>query len=66
MSEQDVIKILGQPDKVTSVNIDTGIGKVIGLNDLSGTNMIWSSASTKANVIFFQGKVRSSNFTNQF
>lgn len=66
MSEREVIRLLGEPHKVTSVNIDTGIGKVLGLGDLSGTNMIWSTTDAKANIIFLKGKVKSSNFTNQF
>jgi hypothetical protein len=66
MTEEEVISILGEPTKVTSVNVDTGIGSLFGLDKLSGTNMIWSTNDAKANVIFFKGKVKSTNFTNQF
>jgi len=66
MTEEEVIRILGEPTKVTSVNVDTGIGSLFGLNNLSGTNMIWNTGDAKANVIFFKGKVKSTNFTNQF
>jgi hypothetical protein len=66
MSEEEVISILGEPTKVTSINVDTGIGSLFGLDKLSGTNMIWSTQAAKANVIFFKGKVKSTNFTNQF
>lgn len=66
MSEREVIDLLGEPHKVTSVNIDTGIGSILGLGDLAGTNMIWTTPEAKANVIFLKGKVRNYNFTNQF
>jgi len=66
MTEEEVIRILGEPTKVTSVNVDTGIGSLLGLDKLSGTNMIWNTDDAKANVIFFKGKVKSTNFTNQF
>jgi hypothetical protein len=66
MTETEVISILGEPTKVTSINVDTGIGSLFGLDKLSGTNMIWSNPDAKANVIFFKGKVKSTNFTNQF
>ena len=66
MTEEEVISILGEPTKVTSVNVDTGIGSIFGLDKLSGTNMIWNTDNAKANVIFFKGKVKSTNFTNQF
>ncbi len=66
MTEEEVIGILGEPTKVTSVNVDTGIGSLFGLDKLSGTNMIWNTEDAKANVIFFKGKVKSTNFTNQF
>jgi len=67
MSEQAVLDLLGEPTEVTSVNVDTGIiGSLLGMKELSGTNMIWKTPQAKANVLFVGGKVRSSNFTNQF
>jgi hypothetical protein len=66
MTEGEVIKLLGEPTDVTSVSLDTGIGAIFGLDELSGTNMIWKTYDAKANVIFFKGKVKSANFTNQF
>lgn len=67
MTEQEVIDILGEPTNVTSVNVDPGtVGSIFGIENLGGTNMIWKTDNAKANVIFFQGKVKSSNFTNQF
>lgn len=66
MTEQQVIDILGDPTEVTSVSLDTGIGSILGIDDLAGTNMVWKTPETKANIIFFRGKVKSSNFTNQF
>ncbi len=66
MTEQEVMDILGEPTKVTSGSLDTGIGSVLGLDKLSGTNMIWVTEEAKADVLFFKGKVKSKNFTNQF
>jgi hypothetical protein len=66
MTEQEVIAILGEPTKVTSGSVETGIGSIFGLDSLSGTNMIWTSGEAKAHVIFLKGKVKSKNFTNQF
>jgi hypothetical protein len=66
MTEQEVIGILGEPTKVTSGSLDTGIGSILGLDKLSGTNMFWETEEAKADVIFFKGKVKSKNFTNQF
>jgi len=66
MTEQEVMNILGEPTKVTSGSLDTGIGSILGLDKLSGTNMIWVTDEAKADVIFFKGKVKSKNFTNQF
>jgi hypothetical protein len=65
MTEQEVISILGEPTKVSSMNVDAGLS-ILGLDSLSGTSMIWADGSAKANVIFFKGKVKSANFTNQF
>jgi hypothetical protein len=59
MTVQEVINILGEPTEVTDVSAVFGI-------DLSGTNMIWISGDAKANVIFVQDKVKSSNYTTQF
>ena len=66
MTEQEVMKILGEPTKVTSGSLDTGIGSVLGLDKLSGTNMIWVTDEAKADVFFFFFFVKSKNFTNQF
>lgn len=67
MTEQEVINILGEPTEVTSVSLDPGmIGNVFGIKELAGTHMIWKTNQAKANVILVGGKVRSSNFTNQF
>ncbi|MEK8019889.1 MAG: hypothetical protein VSS75_023695 [Candidatus Parabeggiatoa sp.] len=66
MTEEEVIVILGEPTKVTSGSVETGIGSIFGLDSLSGTNMIWTSGEAKAHVIFLKGKVKSKNFTNQF
>lgn len=66
MTEEEVINILGEPTKVTSGSLETGIGSIFGLDSLSGTNMIWTNDEAKANIIFLKGKVKSKNFTNQF
>jgi len=67
MTEQQVIKILGEPTDITSVSVDAlGIGEIFGISEVSGTNMFWTTDKAKANIIFLQGKVKSSNFTNQF
>jgi hypothetical protein len=67
MTEQEVVKILGEPTKVTGGSVDTGtIGSIFGLDNLSGTTMTWSTDKGKANVIFFKGKVKTKSFTNQF
>jgi len=67
MTEQEVIDILGEPTKVTSVNLDAGtIGSIFGVEALTGTNMIWDTNNAKADIVFVQGKVKSANFTNQF
>jgi hypothetical protein len=42
------------------------IGDILGVEKLSETHMIWKTTDAKALVIFFQGKVKSFNFTNQF
>jgi len=62
MTEKEVIQILGEPTDVTSV----GVGKVLGIETFSGTNMMWLTKEAKVNVVFFRGKVQSSNYTNQF
>lgn len=66
MTEQEVINILGEPTKVSSGSIDTGIDSILGIGGLSGTSMIWITNDAKANIIFVKGKVISLNFTNQF
>jgi hypothetical protein len=67
MTEQEVVKILGEPTKVTGGSVDTGtIGSLFGLDNLSGTTMIWNTDKGKANVIFFRGKVKTKSFSNQF
>jgi hypothetical protein len=67
MTEKQVIDILGEPTDVTRMSIDSGsIGSIFGIGDLAGTNMVWKNNRAKANVIFVGGKVKSSNFTNQF
>lgn len=66
MTPEEVIDILGDPTDVTAVSADMGFGAIFGLGDLSGTNMVWKSDEGKANVIFLNNKVKSSNFTNQF
>jgi hypothetical protein len=65
MDEQEVIQILGEPTKVTSGKIDAGaIGSLFGLDNLSGTTMTWITDEAKANIIFFEGKVKTMGFTN--
>ena len=66
MTEQEVIDLLGEPTKITSAAINTGIGSIIGIDQMSGTNMIWIDDESKANVLFFKGKVKSHSYTNQF
>jgi hypothetical protein len=67
MSQEEVIDILGEPSDITSVNLSTGgLGGLLGLGDVSGTNMIWATGGAKANVVFVGNKVKSSNFTTQF
>lgn len=67
MTEQEVVDILGDPTKMSSVNVAPGtIGSIFGIDTLSETHMIWETTNAKALVIFFQGKVKSFNFTNQF
>ncbi|MCK5719150.1 MAG: hypothetical protein KAH84_04275 [Thiomargarita sp.] len=67
MTEQDVINILGEPDKVTDGSFDAGkIGSLFGLDDLSATTMTWLQDDIKANILFFKGKVKTRSFTNQF
>jgi hypothetical protein len=66
MTPEEVIDILGEPTDVTAVSADMGFGAIFGLGDLGGTNMVWKGNNGKANVIFINNKVKSSNFTNQF
>ncbi len=67
MTEEEVIGILGEPTKVTGGSVDAGtIGMLMGLDNLSGTTMSWTTSDTSANVVFFQGKVKTKGFTNQF
>jgi len=67
MTEQEVIDILGDPTEMSSVNVSPGtIGSIFGVDKLSETHMIWKTTNAKALVIFFQGQVKSFNFTNQF
>ena len=67
MTEQEVIKILGEPTKVTGGSVDTGtIGTLLGLDNLSGTTMTWVTDKVKANIIFLKGKVKTKSYTNQF
>lgn len=66
MTEEEVINILGEPTKVTSSSLETGVGKIFGIDSLSGTNMMWKTDDAKAYILFFKGKVKSKNFTNQF
>ena len=74
MTEQQVLKILGEPDDVTKISVGTGdakilgikVGALFGIDDVSGTNMVWKNDKAKANVIFVKNKVYSTNYTNQF
>ncbi|MBE9561562.1 MAG: hypothetical protein IMF12_01685 [Proteobacteria bacterium] len=67
MTEQEVIKILGEPTKVTGGSVDTGtIGTLFGMDNLSGTTMTWTTEEIKANVIFLKGRVKTKSYTNQF
>jgi hypothetical protein len=65
MDEQEVVQILGEPTVVPSGKIDAGtIGSLFGLDNLSGTTMTWITDEAKANIIFFEGKVKTMGFTN--
>ena len=67
MTEEEVIRLLGEPTDVTSGSVTTGgIGALFGIENLSGTNMIWKTADGKANILFFRGKVKTKSFSNQF
>ncbi|MDM8568142.1 hypothetical protein QUF50_01230 [Thiotrichales bacterium HSG1] len=67
MTEQEVIKILGEPTKVTGGSVDTGtIGTLLGFDNLSGTTMTWTTDEAKANVIFLKDKVKTKSYSNQF
>ena len=67
MTEEEVINILGEPTNVTGGSVGAGaIGAVFGLDNLSGTTMTWTTKDVKANIVFFQGKVKTKGFTNQF
>jgi cytochrome oxidase Cu insertion factor (SCO1/SenC/PrrC family) len=67
MTEEEVIRLLGEPTDVTSGSVTTGgIGALFGVENLSGTNMIWKTTDGKANILFFRGKVKTKSFTNQF
>ena len=67
MTEEEVIAILGEPTDVTGGSVGAGtIGTIIGLDNLSGTTMTWTTSKNKANVVFFRGKVKTKGFTNQF
>ncbi len=67
MTEQEVIKILGEPTKVTGGSVDAGtIGTLFGLDNLSGTTMSWITNEVKANILFFKGKVKTKSYSNQF
>jgi len=68
MTEEEVIRILGEPTKVTGGSVDAGgigsIGTILGLDNLSGTTMTWTTGDVNANVIFFKDKVKTKSFTN--
>jgi len=68
MTEEEVIRILGEPTKVTGGSVDAGgiggIGTIFGLDNLSGTTMTWTTGDVKANVIFFKGTVKTKSFAN--
>jgi len=64
MTEQEVLQILGEPTKVTSVKLPGATSSILGIDKLGGTNMIWIGEKARANIIFVQGKVNSANFTN--
>ncbi len=67
MTEQEVIRILGEPTKVTGGSVDTGtIGALLGFENLGGTTMTWTTDKIKANIIFLKGKVKTKSYTNQF
>lgn len=66
MTREEVIDILGEPTKVTSGNVDIGIGSILGIDKLSGTTMLWTTGDAKINILFFKDKVKSYNYTNQF
>jgi hypothetical protein len=67
MTEEEVLRILGEPTKVTTGSVTTGgIGAMLGMDNLSGTTMIWNTDKGKANILFFRGKVKTKSFSNQF
>ncbi|MCK5877214.1 MAG: hypothetical protein KAG43_06230 [Candidatus Marithrix sp.] len=67
MTELEVIKILGEPTKVTGGSVDTGtIGTLFGFDNLSGTTMTWVTNDIKANVIFLKERVKTKSYSNQF
>jgi hypothetical protein len=64
MTEQEVLQILGEPTKVTSIKLPGATSSILGIDKLGGTNMIWIGEEARANIIFVQGKVKTANFTN--
>ncbi|OQW95361.1 MAG: hypothetical protein BWK79_02715 [Beggiatoa sp. IS2] len=67
MSEQQVIAILGEPTKSTTVGGSTfGLGTIFGADTVSGTNMLWQTPmGTLITIQFVNSKVRLKTFTNQ-
>lgn len=66
MTEEEVIAILGEPDKSSGVDFDPGFGEFFGMGSLSGTHMLWRAGQNAIAIEFMNGKVRLKTFTNQF
>lgn len=68
MTEAEVIRILGEPDKSSGADLDPGLGlgEILGIEAISGTHMYWRSGENIIIIEFLNGKVRFKSFTNQF
>lgn len=68
MTEQEVLAILGEPTESTTVGGSTfGFGAVFGVDNVTGTNMLWRTPTgTLVTIQFVNNKVRAKTFTNQF
>jgi hypothetical protein len=66
MSAEEVIRILGEPDKSSGADFDPSFGVLPTMGTFSGTHMFWREGDNTVIIEFLNDKVRLKSFTNQF